>query len=590
MKRISILIITAILTAILSSCQTGRELEQLQRLHEGYGPDMSGNEAVTDDDVLDRGPERGGTLKLFTTKPDTLNPILTTNSYMADILGFIYESMTRLDKNQKAVPVLADKWTVSDDGLIWEFHMRDGIQWHDGEPFTAYDVEFTIQTILNPSIKSPYKSMLLNVSQCVATDSSTVRIALKKPNSFMPEMMSFPIIPRHQFLTVDVLTASRDLEPVGTGPYRFVSYDADDKIMLTLNEGWWYMDVDETLKSNGMYIENIHANIFGKIEDAMGAFLSGDVDVAGIGISEYHKYMERTDLTIKKYTSRNYEFISMNLNDPVLSDIYARQAIALVIDREKIISEVLKGAAVEAELPILPECWLEDAKGSIEGKNSGSDGINTPDPDMEGNTPDSDAAGTPDEVLTLGGWKKNEQGYYKVIKGSRRYLTLELLVNSNNSLRVKAAEMIRGQLEEAGIKASVVQLSWKDMMTRINSGKYKMALLGCRIPQIPDISFMYSDGYLPYASSTGYSEAYNISGYESMDVDEYISGFFSENSATVKKEVYKALKARVLQDCPYIGLYFLQDAMVYSKHVKGNMIPDTWNRFYDIYHWYKPVP
>ena len=335
MKRISILIITAILTAILSSCQTGRELEQLQRLHEGYGPDMSGNEAVTDDDVLDRGPERGGTLKLFTTKPDTLNPILTTNSYMADILGFIYESMTRLDKNQKAVPVLADKWTVSDDGLIWEFHMRDGIQWHDGEPFTAYDVEFTIQTILNPSIKSPYKSMLLNVSQCVATDSSTVRIALKKPNSFMPEMMSFPIIPRHQFLTVDVLTASRDLEPVGTGPYRFVSYDADDKIMLTLNEGWWYMDVDETLKSNGMYIENIHANIFGKIEDAMGAFLSGDVDVAGIGISEYHKYMERTDLTIKKYTSRNYEFISMNLNDPVLSDIYARQAIALVIDRER---------------------------------------------------------------------------------------------------------------------------------------------------------------------------------------------------------------------------------------------------------------
>jgi peptide/nickel transport system substrate-binding protein len=101
---------------------------------------------------------------------------------------------------------------------------------------------------------------------------------------------------------------------------------------------------------------------------------------------------------------------------------------------------------------------------------------------------------------------------------------------------------------------------------------------------------MYSDGYLPYASSTGYSEAYNISGYESMDVDEYISGIFSENSATVKKEVYKALKARVLQDCPYIGLYFLQDAMVYSKHVKGNMIPDTWNRFYDIYHWYKPVP
>ena len=92
MRRICILVIAAILTTILSSCQTGQELEQLQRLHERYRSDMSGSEAVIDDDVLDRGPERGGTLKLFTTKPDTLNPILTTNSYAADILGFIYEA------------------------------------------------------------------------------------------------------------------------------------------------------------------------------------------------------------------------------------------------------------------------------------------------------------------------------------------------------------------------------------------------------------------------------------------------------------------------------------------------------------------
>jgi len=610
MKRISIIIFAVIFSVILSACQTGHELEQLQRLHERYESDMSGHKYVNDDDILDKRREKGGTLNLFTTKPDTLNPLLTSNSYTADFLGFVYESLTRLDQSQKAVPLLSDRWSVSDDGLIWEFHIRDGILWHDGEPFTAYDAEFTIQTILNPSINSPYKSLLANVSQCVAVDSSTIRIALKKPNSFMPEMMTFPVIPKHQFAAVDVLTASKDFKPVGTGPYRFASYDGGS-IMLVLNDDWWYPDVDETLVSGGMYIEKIQVNVFNRIEDAMGAFQSGEVDVVGLGFNEYLKYIDRTDLTIKSYASRNFEFISLNLEDPVLSDIYARRAIYLSIDRGRIINELLRGAAEEADLPVLPTCWLEDAKetekGNIPDKveenalrppdgpetdTAGGDntGADSSAQDESKNVTDPSTAKTADEVLTLGGWKKNEQGYYKVIKGSRRYLSLELLVNSNNSMRVKAAQMICSQLEEAGIKTTLVQLPWKDMLNRVNNGRYKMAFLGCRVPQIPDISFMYSDSYLKYASSSGYSEAYNVSGYGSPAADEYISELFMENDAGSRKAVYKALKGQVLADCPYIGLYFLKDAVVYGRNVKGPMNPNTWNRFNDFIRWYKPVP
>jgi len=610
MKKISIIIFTVIFPIIFSACQTGRELEQLQRLHEIYESDMSGNKYVSDDDILDKGPEKGGTLNLFTTKPDTLNPLLTSNSYTADFLGFVYESLTRLDQSQKAVPMLSDRWSVSDDGLIWEFHIRNGILWHDGEPFTAYDAEFTIQTLLNPSIKSPYKSLLANVSQCVAIDSSTIRIALKKPNSFMPEMMTFPVIPKHQFAAVDVLTASKDFKPVGTGPYRFVSYDGGS-ITLVLNDDWWYPVVDETLASGGMYIEKIQVNVFNRIEDAMGAFQSGEVDVVGLDFNEYLKYMDRTDLTIKSYASRNFEFISLNMDDPVLSDIYARRAIYLSIDRGRIINELLRGAAEEADLPVLPTCWLEDANETEKGINPGKGGKNTlrqpessPTDIAGGDNTNADAddqyesrsvtdlstAKTPDAVLTLGGWKKNEQGYYKVIRGSRRYLSLELLVNSNNSMRVKVAEMICRQLEEAGIKTTLVQLPWKDVLNRVNNGRYKMAFLGCRVPQIPDISFMYSDSYLKYASSSGYSEAYNVSGYGSPAADEYISEFFLENDAQARKEVYKALKDRVLADCPYIGLYFLKDAVVFGRNVKGPLNPDTWNRFHDFCRWYKPAP
>ena len=96
----------------------------------------------------------------------------------------------------------------------------------------------------------------------------------------MPEMMNFPVLPRHQFLTADVLTASKDFKPVGTGPYRFVSYNEGENINLTMNEDWWQLDADESLRSEGMYIEHIRVNIFNKVEHAMGVFQSGDVDVA----------------------------------------------------------------------------------------------------------------------------------------------------------------------------------------------------------------------------------------------------------------------------------------------------------------------
>ncbi len=570
MKKINASIILLILSLLLlTSCQTGRELEQLQQLHEQYNIDVDESKYVNDDDILDRGPVKGGILRLFTTEPDTLNPVLTKNMFNSDILSFIYEGMTRLDENQKAVPVLADRWSVSADGLIWEFHIRDGVNWHDGESLTAYDVEFTIQTILNPAIESVYKPLLLNISTCAAVDSSTIRIALKKPNSFTPEMMDFPVLPKHQFVSMDVLTASSQLKPVGTGPYMFKSHTVDENVILILNDHWWLFTEDEALKTEGMYLETIQGNIYKHAEDVMAAFQSGDVDVAGIAVNEYHKYKGRTDLTIKKYTSRDFEFISFNLSDPVFSDVYARQAVSLAIDKNKIIGELLPGEAEAAELPVLPSSWLTQTEKAS--------AVAAPDAD------------TPEEVLELGGWKKNQQGYYKVIKGARRYLNTELVVNSNNSIRVRAAQMVCEQLEEAGIKVKLVQLGWDELVGRINSGKYKMAFIGCRVPQIPDISYLYSSSYLPESSSTKeLSNARNISGYSDAEVNNDITSLFTENGAYMRKNIFKVLKEKVISDCPYIGMYFMRDAMVYSKEIKGRMAPDTWNRFNDMTNWYKP--
>ncbi len=609
MKKVYRIIVYLIMCLLLTSCQTGYELEQLQQLHEKYDTTKDRSKSVNDFDVLDSGPVKGGTLKLFITEPDTLNPILTKNIYTADIVSFIYEGLTKLDKTQKAVPVLSDSWSVSDDGLVWNFHIREGVKWHDGEPFTAYDAEFTIQTIMIPSVNSVYKPLLLNISSCMAVDSSNLKIALKKPNSFLPEMMNFPIIPKHKFISMDVLTAADEIDPVGTGPYKFDAYTRGEKIVMSLNNDWWHMKENAELSTNGMYLEFIQAKIIKNANDAMESFQTGDVDVAGISVNEYQKYKGRTDLTIKKYTSRDFEYIAFNLKEPVFTDVYARKAISMAIDREKIIGELLPGEAEAAELPVLPDSWISDLEGVsaqtvaiVEpGAENNAAGLPSTEADKAAYKPnDNKDAGeendelsiakTPGDVLAIGGWKNSkQQGYYKVIKGVRRYLKVELLVNSNNSLRVKAAQMICEQLEEAGIPSKLVQLEWDELLKRVDTGKFNMAFIGCRVPQIPDISFMYSTGYLPEAYSSNVTNAYNIAGYSNAQVDADISALFSENDPDKKKAIYKALKEQIEEDCPYIGLYFLRDSMIYSKDIKGQIAPDTWNRFYDMTRWYKPA-
>ena len=594
MKKSTLLIIILILTLMLTGCQTGLSLRQYEDTNE-Y------DQYQEDYDVLDKGPVAGGTLNLFTTAPDSLNPILTKNTYTADFLSFIYEGLTRLDADQKAVAMLSDTWSVSPDGLIWTFHIRNGINWHDGEPFTAYDVEFTIQTLLNPGINSVYKPLLAGVVTCAAVDSSTVRLVLDNPNSFMPEMMTFPIIAKHQFDQKDILSASEQFSPAGTGPYRFVSYEENVNVEMKINNEWWYMTLanageykdsadSDSVETAERYIETIMMKIYKNPDDTMVAFQTDDLDVASIGASNYQKYKGRTDLTFKKYTSRNFEFLAFNMNNPIFNDIYVRKAISMAVDIGAIINEEMPGETVAAELPILPESWISDLEGvqaaplydNVNGVTSDKDATAEPDDAI------SITAMTPIEVLKEGGWKENKQGLYKSIGGLRKYLKVELLVNTNNSTRMRIANKICEQIIKAGIPAEVKEVQWDEMMNRISTLKYDMAFLGCRIPQIPDLSYLYSNSYL-YSSISGINDsAYNVSGYNDSLVNTGITELFKEKNEYYKKRIYKAMKDQILKDSPYIGLYFLRDVMVYSKDIKGPLQPDTWNRYEGMSQWYKP--
>ena len=208
-KRVLFLIITITISIFFTSCAALSIGDEKTEEENKY------NFLNSQDDVIDTGPVKGGALKLYATTPDTLNPILTNNMYVREYCGFIYESLAVIDKNQKAVPVLAKSWETSYDGLTWTFHIKENIFWHDNMPFSAEDVEFTLNAIIT-SPNSSYKANVNNVTTFSAVDAKTFRIVLKNPNSFTAELMTFPILPKHYFVGQDLLTSAKNKDRKST--------------------------------------------------------------------------------------------------------------------------------------------------------------------------------------------------------------------------------------------------------------------------------------------------------------------------------------------------------------------------------------
>jgi len=508
------------------------------------------------DDVIDIGPVRGGVLKLYSTIPDTLNPILTNNKYVRDYSVFVFESLVTLDKNQKPVPTLAKSWEISDDGLTWTFHLEENVFWHDNMPFTAEDVEFTINAIIS-SPNSSYKPNVSNITMFSAIDRKTFRIVLKNPNSFTAELMTFPILPKHYFEGEELASSPKNNSPMGTGPYKFAEYNPGQYVKLKSNENWWKSEQDNSSDLKIPYIQEIEIRLYDKTKSRTDAFQGGDVDVLTIDRGLWSKYNGRTDITMKKYISNEFEYIAFNLSNKILKLPEVRQAIAYAVDKTKIINSILHGEAIASDLPLIPDTWLNDTNAVFY-------------------SPDKEKAR---KLLEDGGWKESNGLLYKKINGANTALKLEMLVNEDNSTRLKVAEEIKNQLKEVGIELTITKLKWDEEMKRIDRKRFDMVFIGCQITSLPDISFLYS-------SESG---QLNISGYKNEEVDEYLRKITLEKNDDVKKSYYSKLKELINQDVPYLGLYFYNEAVVYSKRIKGEFNPYLWNKYFDFVRWYTPM-
>jgi peptide/nickel transport system substrate-binding protein len=558
LKTISILVLVSML---LSACnintKSNTEVEE-NPYEEKY-------------DVIDKGPVKGGVVRLFTTQIDTLNPILTNNSYVQDFLGLVFEGLYKLDSNQNLVPVLAKSSDLSTDGLTLTIYLKDNIKWHDNIPLTPDDVVFTINTIMDAKNNSIYLQNVQNILSVAAGGNNSVIIKLKKQYSFIRNELVFPIIPMHNYINQAVgnKTSKSNLSPVGTGPYVFTSYDPKTSVKLKLNEEWWNAEGENggsaasssnTKKSDILlpYIANIEIKIYKNSNDANAAFQTGDINVFPADYNDYRKYIGRTDITMKRYTGRNYEFLSLNIKSGPLADKRVRNAINILINKSQLVDTAATGIAQPAEIPVIPNSWIYQL-------------VNL------GQSTDMEKA---KQLLKQSGYVFDSAKNKYVRKNTKNVLTLKLLVNDDNSLRFSVATEIAAQLSKNGINVQISRIPWADEQKKMKAGAYDMAIMGYRISSIPDLSFAYS--------STEIKSGLNTAGYSNAAVDSILQSILIEQNADNQKALYVNLLNTITDERPYIGLFFLNDSVMYSRNIRGAINPYIWDKYYDISQWYIP--
>jgi peptide/nickel transport system substrate-binding protein len=549
-----VIILLLILTISLTACTLPGE----------HGTNTPEGTLISDtrskDEVIDRGPVKGGTLRLFSTYPDTLNPVYTNNVYVQDFSQLVFESLVRLGKDLKPLPLLAEKWEVSPDGLTWTFTLKKEVFWHDNRQFSAEDVEFTLESILKHQSVSPYKDSLENIISFSSVNRYTFRILLKKPDSFIVERMTFPILSKFRYKKEEELTnlqSSANRKPVGTGPYRFLSFTDKKLVSLTANSNWWgFSEQDKQVSIP--YIAQVDIKLYPNADDSLNAFQIKDVDAIFIGRNECGKYAGRTDMVIKKFLDRNFDFLAFNLSKPLLQDKVLRQAIVTAVNKSKLLEEVMPGEGIPADFPCNPELWLK--AGNIQAYDTG--------------------ASKAKELLIGDGWKEENEVLYKRIKGVKTPLQLELLVNDENDVRAKVAVKLAGQLEAAGIHLQVKQVPWEDSLSLVQQKKFDIVLTGCRIPTIPDLSFLYSS-----AAANG---GLNIAGYANAQVDVYLDRILTERDESLRKAYFTNMFNIISDEVPYIGLYFYYNAGLFSKRVRGEINPYLACKYNGVINWYIP--
>jgi len=440
----------------------------------------------------------------FNAEPDLgLVPILGGNYASYVVFDLIFNKMVLLDDSLKPTPDLAKSWQVSSDNLVWTFTLADNVKWHDGTPFTANDIKYTYEAVMDPKVNSAYSANLEEVKSIEVVNNTTLKVTLKKTFSpFLTQLADINIMPKHLLDKVtDFKTAPFNRNPVGTGPFIFKEWQTGAFMKFAVNPNYFKGKpaIDEV--------------IYKVVPDADVLSLqlgTGEVDVVeGLSSTVAKRFETNPNLKVMRYTSQRLRYLLLNNLNPLFQDKRARQGIAHALDRQGIINTVLNGLGEKCLTDYPPSSWVYNPKAKSY--------------DYDVNKAKA--------LLGEAGWKPGADGI--LVKDGKPFKFV-ILARAGDKQLEQTGTVIRDNLKAVGISVEITALETtalrRDHMTKRN---FDAILWGRTVFTDPDYSVNWSTAAI--------DNAYNFVSYSNKALD----ALFEKGRATLNPDERKAIYAQV---------------------------------------------
>lgn len=479
------------------------------------------------------------TLFLSSETIDTLNPVISQSEDVYYISKLIYDGLYDYDENMSVIPRLASEYTINTEKAFIEVTLKDGIKWHNGNNLKASDVVFTINAMKAAGSKCPYYNKISRIHSAFMRSKNVVAIYFNNNYNCSLDDLVFPIVPSSQYSGTGAFVAAKDdFRPVGTGQYKYNSYNKKKQLELIPNDNYFGTAAEKNITVTLLPERDLAANMM-EI-DSVSCYVDSAANRKSIALDRGYQIFD--------IPSNKVEFLVFNTSSAYLSKKNMRKALAYGIDTKKILEGAYMGDGILTDTIYYPNFMgVKDtlSEYSYDIKKS-------------------------QQMLSQMGWKDINGDGVLEDKDGKRY-TLEVLTCKDNATRSSAAHIIKNNLELLGLKTEVISLPASEYIRAIRAKDFDILITGYTIEESYDLRSFFNGknewGYTNYGLSTKAAELDRL-----YTPQQYM-------------EKYKELKDLLLDELPYYTLCYKKMSLIGTSTFEADKMPmfnniykncDTW--------------
>ncbi len=503
------------------------------------------------------GIKKGGHItESASTDIRVLNPVVSTDVYSGYITSLLFDGLVYVDPDTlDAAPRLATKWEIGPDGKTYTFTLKQGVKWHDGQPFSADDVKFSYDLYMDPKTGTPRAGTLNeHIASVVVKDPQTVVFTLKDVIApFLVSDVGYGIVPKHVLESVkheDIPTSDfTTAKPIGTGPFKFKEWVRGDHVTVVANPDFH------------LGAPALDSYVYKVVKDTTVLYQqlkTGEVDYGTISSDFYEDAKKQTNFDTVPYDSFSFTYIAFNLDaakTTLFQEVKLRQALCYALDRKSVVEKILNNLAtvgVGTE-PIRSWAYAPDkitTKYDYDPKKA-------------------------NQMLDDLGWKKGSDG---IRAKDGKKLSFNLYASAGDKATEGTVSVFQENWKDVGVEMKPNFEEFSNLVTRVAKNfDFDVFILGFSQGVDPDQQAVFD--------SKQHGSGFNRFSYNNPNVDKILNDALHTLDREKRKQLYIDAQNQISIDVPILITYFPKMIYGVNKRLK-NRFPNTVTTFHNSHQWY----